>query len=165
MAETRLSPLGECARWSLRLPPGRAGQLAELAGFRIGLGINRAAAVGERLAARLGPDEWLLCAPGENGLHERIEAALAGERHSLVDVGHRYLGFSLEGKEAATLIAAGCPLDLHAFGEGSATRTVLAKAEIILWRLGATPCWRLECARSFAPYVHGFLREAARELD
>jgi sarcosine oxidase, subunit gamma len=165
MAETLLTPLGECARWSLRLPPARAQQLGELAGFRIALDINRAASMGARLAARLGPDEWLLCAPYEEGLHDQVEAALAGERHSLVDVSHRYAGFSLSGDKAAQLLAAGCPLDLHAFGEGSATRTVFAKAEIILWCIGAGASWRLECARSFAPYVHGFLREAARELD
>ena len=165
MAEALNTPLGECARWSLRLPGARADRLGELAGFVIALDINRAASQVDRLAARLGPDEWLLCAPPEEGLQDKLEAALAGERHSLVDVGHRYSGFSLEGPQAATLLAAGCPLDLYALGEASATRTLLAKAEIILWRLGAAASWRLECARSVAPYVHGFLREAARELD
>jgi sarcosine oxidase, subunit gamma len=164
MAEALLTPLGECARWSLRLPPARAPQLGELAGFRIALDINRAAAVGEHLAARLGPDEWLLCAPAARDLGHEIEEGLSGGAHSLVDVSHRYAGFSLSGEKAAQLLAAGCPLDLHAFGEGSATRTLLAKAEVILWRLGGPTSWRLECARTFAPYVGAFLREAAREL-
>ena len=45
-----------------------------------------------------------------------------------------------------------------------ATRTLLGKAEIILWRLHDAPAYRVECGRSFAPYVYAFLREAAREF-
>jgi sarcosine oxidase subunit gamma len=64
------------------------------------------------------------------------------------------------------LLAAGCPLDLHssAFSAGAATRTLLGKAEIVLWRPTEAPAYRLDCARSYVPYVFGFLREAAREF-
>jgi len=164
MADAPLIALGDCARWSLRLPLARAQQLGELAGYRIALDINRAARVDERLAARLGPDEWLLCGPHEEGFESKVEAAFAGAPHSLVDIGHRYVAFAVDGAKAPLLLSSGCPLDLHpaALVEGTATRTLLGKAEIILWRLGG---WRVECARSFARYVHAFLREAARELD
>ena len=54
------------ARWSLRLPAPLA-----LAGFALDIPLNRAAKTGERLAARLGPDEWLLVAPAA-----RINGAL-----------------------------------------------------------------------------------------
>jgi sarcosine oxidase, subunit gamma len=43
------------------------------------------------------------------------------------------------------------------------TRTVLAKAEIVLWRR-AHDSFHLEVWRSFAGYVSGVLAEAAREL-
>jgi sarcosine oxidase subunit gamma len=43
------------------------------------------------------------------------------------------------------------------------TRTLLGKAEIVLWRIGAA-AFRLEVWRSFAPYVSAFLAEAARGL-
>jgi sarcosine oxidase subunit gamma len=43
------------------------------------------------------------------------------------------------------------------------TRTMLAKAEVLLWRTGAVS-FRLEVWRSFAPYVTQFLGEAARGI-
>jgi len=153
--------LPDFARWSLRLPPAAAERLRELAGFPIAIEINRCASANDRIAARLGPDEWLLCAPAD--VH--IEDTLA-EHHALVDVAHRYAAFVIEGAQAPILLAAGCPLDLHpkVFTAGSATRTLLGKAEIVLWRLHDAPAYRVECARSFAPYVLAFLREAAREF-
>ncbi|MDR3372596.1 MAG: sarcosine oxidase subunit gamma family protein, partial [Ancalomicrobiaceae bacterium] len=54
-------------------------------------------------------------------------------------------------------------LDVSAFPVGMSTRTVLAKVEIVLWRKAAST-FHLECGRSFAPYVHGFVAEAAREF-
>ena len=39
------------------------------------------------------------------------------------------------------------------------------KAEIVLMRLDDEPTYRVECWRSFAPYVLGFLNEAAREFQ
>ena len=118
--------------------------------------VNRASKNGGRLAARLGPDEWLLVAPpGDAPDFSPLEA----RHHSLVDVSHRYAAFAVEGDNAPLILAAGCPLDLHpgVFTAGSATRTLLGKAEIILWRLGEAPSYRVECARSFAAYVERFL--------
>ena len=167
MAEVAISPLGESARWSLRLPADSATIISDLAGFRIAMDINRGFQAGDRLSARLGPGEWLLCAPPEAAaeIERRAADALAGEDHSLVDVGHRYAAFSVEGPQSHAVLAAGCPLDLDpsAFVAGAATRTLLGKAEIILWRLREVPAYRVECARSFAPYVRDYLQEAARE--
>ena len=63
------------------------------------------------------------------------------------------------------LLNAGCPLDLDstAFPIGMCTRTVLAKAEIVLWRTGQD-VFHVEVWRSFADYVSSFLAEVAREL-
>jgi sarcosine oxidase, subunit gamma len=146
--------MDKSARWSLRLPAPLA-----LAGFALDIPLNRAAKTGERLAARLGPDEWLLVAPAGDSPDF---SALEGRHHSLVDVSHRYVAFAVEADSAPLILAAGCPLDLHPdfFTAGSATRTLLGKAEIILWRLGQAPSYRVECARSFAPYVERFLDQA-----
>ena len=143
-------------RWSLRI-----GSPLAAGGFPIEIPVNRSSKAGERLAARLGPDEWLLVAPSGDAPDF---AALEGRHHSLVDVSHRYAAFAVEGAHAALVLAAGCPLDLDAglFTAGTATRTLLGKAEIVLWRLED---YRLECARSFAPYVERFLNEAAREYS
>lgn len=103
----------------------------------------RATACQGRAALWLGPDEFLLLGFGEP------QTAFA-----LVDVTHRQLGFRLAGEEAATLLAAGVPLDLAeiAFPVGMCARTLFDKAEITLWRRGADE-WRIEIARSFAPYL------------
>jgi sarcosine oxidase subunit gamma len=146
--------LPDFARWSLRVPVPLA-----VGGFVIDMPVNRGSRAGERLAARLGPDEWLLVAPAGDAPDF---GALEGRHHSLVDVSHRYAAFAVEGDNAALVLAAGCPLDLEpaVFTAGTATRTLLGKAEIILWGLEG---FRLECARSFAPYVERFLNEAARD--
>jgi sarcosine oxidase, subunit gamma len=127
----------------------------------------RAAAHGEWAALWLGPDEWLLLAnetPAAGG-PAALGAALAELPHSLVDVSHRQCALRVSGPEAATLLAAGCPLDLDAsaFPIGMCTRTVLAKAEVILWRIGEQ-AFRIEVTRSFAAYVSQFLAEAARGI-
>ncbi|HQI02351.1 MAG TPA: sarcosine oxidase subunit gamma family protein [Deltaproteobacteria bacterium] len=71
----------------------------------------------------------------------------------------------LAGPHAARVLSAGCPLDLHpgAFPAGTATRTLLGKAGVTLWRIGAE-AWHLEVARSLAGYARAFLAEAARGL-
>ncbi len=94
-----------------------------------------------------------------------LAAALRDLPHSLVDVSHRQGALGVGGPLAVTLLAAGCPLDLDvsAFPPGMCTRTMLAKAEVVLWRTGAES-FRLEVWRSFLDYVTAFLAEAARGI-
>ena len=91
---------------------------------------------------------------------------MSNAAHALIDVSHRNVAFEIAGPRAAAALNAGCPLDLHetAFPPGTATRTLLGKAEIVLIRPGSQPVYRVECWRSFATYVHGFLLEAAHGL-
>jgi sarcosine oxidase subunit gamma len=153
------------ARFSLRLPMRAAAGASEIAGFHLGMTINRYEASGERWSARLGPNEWLIGGPVAEGetIASEVEAALTGAIHALAEVSHRNTAIEVSGSEAAAILNAGCPLDLsdQAFPAGSATRTLLGKAEIVLIRPDAAPVFRVECWRSFAPYVHGFLSEAA----
>lgn len=125
----------------------------------------RASVSDERAALWLGPDEHLLLAPaGEAGTIEKsIGDALAGIPHSLVDVGHRQIALSIGGPDAAERLNSGCPLDLDdsAFPVGMCTRTILAKAEVVLWRRGAEE-YHLETGRSYSGYVLGWLREAGQ---
>lgn len=120
-----------------------------------------------RVAMWLGPDEWLLLADSQDpaALTANLEAALRDEPHSLVNISHRQIGLTATGRGAPRLLSAGCPLDLSpdAFPVGMAARTVLAKAEIVLWR-PSEDTFRLEVWRSFAEYVVALLSEAARGL-
>ena len=161
----RLRPLPPDARFSLRLDPSVAASLGTIAGFPVGMAINRHGAANGRLAARLGPDEWLLLGPEADGdlIGGEVATALGTTFHALVDIGHRNVAFETSGRHSADALNAGCPLDLAApsFPTGSATRTLLGKAEIVLLRLDDAPTFRVECWRSFAPYVYAFLTEAA----
>ena len=153
---------GAETRLSLRL----RGPLGEAGGLPLDRPVNTLAGDARRWIARLGPDEWLIGAPESEAdlLASAIAADLAGRVHSLVDVSHRNVGIDVEGARAADALNAGVPLDLGeaAFPAGSATRTLLGKAEIVLIRYaGGRPRYRVECWRSFSTYVHGFLHEAA----
>jgi sarcosine oxidase subunit gamma len=168
--------LPDGARFSLRAAPDAARfvlrgerEVAALAGAAFGAPIPlkpcRAESLGTRASIWLGPDEWLLLAEGEEPapLVETLETALAGRPHSLVDVSQRQIGVEAAGPLAARALSAGCPLDLSeaAFPAGMATRTMLAKSEIVLWRREPTR-FHVEVWRSFADYAASFLIEAAR---
>jgi sarcosine oxidase subunit gamma len=118
-----------------------------------------------RAAFKIGPDEWLLVAPGGDAgdLFAAIEGAGA-EPHSLVDVSHRQTAILVEGPRAADTLNAAVPLDLspEAFPVGMATRTIFEKAEIVLWRPGPQ-VFRIEVWRSFSPYVLGLIEEVRQE--
>ncbi len=114
----------------------------------------RAIVTGDRALLWLGPDEFMLLAPEGTACPP-----------DAVDVSHRDAAIEVFGLCAAWSINAFCALDLHpsAFPIGMCTRTVFAKAQIILWRTD-TDVFRIEVARSFAPYVWACLEEARREF-
>lgn len=123
----------------------------------------RANAAGDRAALWLGPDEHLLLAPAGDAaaVAARLASALAGIPHSLVDVSQRQVAMRVSGSDASELLNSGCPLDLDvaAFPPGMCTRTLIGKAEAVLWRKAAAE-YHLEVWRSFAGYVVDWLREA-----
>lgn len=160
-------PLPAAARWILRGGPEIRAAAEGALRLAVPAAACRAAAEGESAALWLGPDEWLLISSEQRAEETAaaLRAALAGRAHSLVDVSHRQVALEVSGPDAPALLATGCPLDLDAssFPVGMCTRTMLAKAEIVLWRTRAQG-FRIEVWRSFAPYVSAFLAEAARGL-
>ena len=121
---------------------------------------------GSRAALWLGPDEWLLLMDEMDaaGLMRRCASRLVGTPHSLVDVSHAYAGLMIDGRQAASVLSHGCPLDLSlpTFPVGMCTRTILSKAQIVLWRT-ATESFHVGTARSLSVYVLQFLEESLRE--
>jgi sarcosine oxidase, subunit gamma len=166
-APVSIRPLQAEARWSLRLPERDVTGRATFAGFQLDQPINRFTATDGRTAIRLGPDEWLLLAPEADAEMVAVEltSALKGHHHALVDISHRNVALGIIGPAAANVLNAGCALDLDTrrFPAGTATRTLLGKAEIVLLR--KADGFRVECWRSFATYVSAFLSEAAREFE
>jgi sarcosine oxidase, subunit gamma len=165
-ASTAVRALPPATRYVLRGGPKVRSAAQAALGFPVPE-IPCRAGGGERAALWLGPDEWLLIAPLRlaAALPAMLNRALDGLPHSLVDVSHRQTGLTVSGPEAPTLLAAGCPLDLDAsaFPVGMCTRTMLAKAEIVLWRTEPLE-FRVEVWRSFSAYVSLFLAEAARGI-
>ncbi len=168
-------------QWMRLLPPalrlnlqGRADAIEAASrywGAELSRTACRATARGSRAALWLGPEEYLL-----------IDTALAGDTssvsftnelgramgtipHALVDVSHRQVALEITGPHAARLLNGACPLDLdiEAFPIDMCTRTVFAKAEIVLWRR-RVDAFHVEVWRSFADYVAGTLIEIARDV-
>jgi sarcosine oxidase subunit gamma len=154
-------------RFILRGGENDSGRVGAAFGVEPPLRPLASAAEGQRAALWLGPDEWLLIAEDEPAdLAAKLEAALASVFHALVDVSHRQVAIEISGPGAARLLAAGVPLDLDldAFPVGMATRTLLLKAEITLWRRETERFW-LDVSRSFAPYVAAVLKQAAEDQE
>ena len=165
------------AAWLESLPPASrfifrgAAAARTAAGRAFGLPLPetacRAATDGNR-APRCGsgPDEQLLLAP--DGEVRPIEAALAraldGQRIRWSTSVTARSGLSCTGRTPSGCSQSQCPLPLNLrdFPVGMCTRTVFAKAEIVLWRT-AEQVFRLEVWRSFATYVVELLREIDRE--
>lgn len=137
------------------------------ASFPLAVTACRSSVRADWAALWLGPDEQLLLGP-ENGAEAfatRLGAALQAVPHRLVDISHRQAAIDLAGPYAADLLNTGCPLDLdpRSFPVGACTRTLLAKAEVVLWRRGED-AFHLEVWRSFLPYVAGLLARAETEF-
>jgi sarcosine oxidase, subunit gamma len=128
----------------------------------------RARLNGERATLWLGPEEHMMWQASRAVALplEMLEQALAPHPHSLVDVSHRQVALEISGAHAETILAGACPLDLdlRAFPVQMCTRTVLAKAEIVLWRT-APEAFHIEVGRSFQSYAQELLKEIGREYS
>ena len=176
---TRRLPTVPAADWLIAQPPAARfafyGDAAARAAMLPVWGVAfseeacRANAHATRATLWLGPDEYLLLelAPGESAVAtcSALERTLVDIPHALVDVSHRQFALQVSGPHAATILSGACPLDLdlREFPVGMCTRTVLAKADIVLWRTQER-AFHLEVWRSFAGYVTGMLREIAAEF-
>jgi len=163
--------------WLRPLPPATrlafygAAEARALAAGVWGTGFSdeplRAVHAGTRASLWLGPDEYLLLAPGDQDPQElalRLDAAIGIVSHALVDISHRQTAFEIYGPAAETILAGACPLDLDLgeFPVDMCTRTVFAKADIVLWRRDAQT-FHIEVWRSFSDYVTGLLAVIAQD--
>jgi sarcosine oxidase subunit gamma len=180
-AALRRPPHLSAADWLKTLPPAARwvlhgdAQARSLAAPAWGVGFSeracRAIRSGQRATLWLGPDEYLLIDlaaqdPSVLTTGAALEEALRDTPHALVDVSHRQFALEISGPHAETILRGACPLDLHIiqFPVGMCTRTVLAKADVTLWRT-REDAFHLEVWRSFADYVGGVLQEIAREFS
>lgn len=171
----RLAPLVTTSEWMRALPFATRlilqGDAAARTAAAAVWGVSfsqiacRALSQGSRATLWLGPEEYLLLdMSDESASVATLEHAIGNIPHALVDISHRQIAIEISGPFAERILNGGCPLDLDlsAFPIGMCTRTVLAKAEIVLWRNRAD-AFHVEVWRSFTGYVTGLLREVARE--
>jgi sarcosine oxidase subunit gamma len=148
---------------------GRGAWVAE-ASLRLDIALPleacRAVTHGGLAALWLGPDEWLLLredwAPDWAAT---VQARLGDLTGSVVDVSARFVSLIVEGEAADAMLASGCPLDFdrRTFPVDMCTRTIFHKAEIVLWRQ-SDDRFRIEVARSFAPYVEALIAQVSAEF-
>ena len=156
----------DCARFSLRISPEQVGAAAKALGCELPSKIGDMAVSGAKLGLCLSPDEWLLLAPaGEGeGIAARFAALYDATPHSLVDIGHRETGIEVQGAAAITALSSACALDLTEMADGTGTRTIFDKAQVVLIRRSAES-FRIEVWRSFASHVWGLLEAASHEVE
>jgi sarcosine oxidase subunit gamma len=155
---------------NLRGDPGDPAFVAAVAGV-LGVALpvmaNTWAQCRQCMALWLGPDEWLLVAPDGDpaSLEAALHAALRGQHHAVVDVSASRHVLELSGAQARGILAKGCSLDLHvqAFAPPQCAQTLLAKAQVILQCVDASPCFRLYVRLSCADYLETWLADATAE--
>lgn len=161
-AGVTLTPAAPANRVSLRAGSTEAKSLSDVLGLELPLSPKTSASNGQgRIAAWLGPDEWLIIDETGDPLEELGKAEVL---HSAVDISHRNAAVLVSGTGARATLESGCPQNLSdkAFPVGSATRTVMGKIEVVILRTGEND-YRVECWRSFSDYTFALLSEAARD--
>ncbi|WP_435240434.1 sarcosine oxidase subunit gamma [Streptomyces cucumeris] len=154
---------------SLRVEPGSPAARAVEDALGIALpGPSRADMSGEVKALWLGPDEWLLVAPPDQGhdLVTRLRAAIGDAFATVTDVSAQRTTLALSGPLTREVLARGCAIDLdpRVTPVGSCLTTLLAQAGVTLVVRGvaASSAWLL-VRSSFAGYLASWLVDACTE--
>jgi len=160
---------------NLRVDPAGpvAGRIAALLGVELPTDPNTVASSPAWSVLWSGPDEWLVVGPDGTAaeLVELLRGVLAGQRGSAIDVSANRTTIELTGPHARDVLEQGCPVDLHprSFGPGRCLQTMLARTQVVIWRLGDGPAggagetFRLLVRGSFAGYLAAWLTDAAGE--
>ena len=150
------------SRVSLRATAKGAKAFGKSIGLDLPMKPGQTSAKAGKTALWLGPDEWLII--DEKQPHTSMVPRLPNKEFSATDISHRNVAFLLSGEGAVDTLNGGCPRDLSlkAFPLGTASRTIFGKSEVVLFRFGRSQ-FRLECWRSFAPYVWNLLNATAQD--
>ncbi len=93
---------------------------------------------GERITLWLGPDEWLVVAPGDGAdlLVAEVDASLAPAHRSVLDLSANRVVLQLSGAAVEEVLATDCPIDLHprVWTPGRCAQTLVMGVPAILAR-------------------------------
>ncbi|MEX2274438.1 MAG: sarcosine oxidase subunit gamma family protein [Actinomycetota bacterium] len=119
---------------------------------------------GDRTILWLGPDEWLVLAPGASldAIVAEMDEALSASHRSVVDVSANRVLLRLHGSGVRDVLATGCPLDLHprSWTAGRCAQSLVMDVPAILVRREEHTTWLL-VRPSFAEHVVDRLLDAA----
>ncbi len=111
----------------------------------------------------LGPDEWqvVTALAAVNELVATLEDRLAGRHVAINNVSGGQVALHLEGSDVPDLLARGCTLDLHpdVFGPGDCAQSGLAKANVLIGCIDASPVYEIIVRRSFSEYLLRWLSQ------
>ena len=115
-----------------------------------------------------GPEEWFVVGQeeGTSGLRVALRQAIPEADGAVVDVSGGFTLFSLEGRRARDLIAAGCSIDVHprVFGPGSCAQTLYARTGISLLQRDETPRFEMMVRRSYAGWLWRWMETSAEMM-
>ncbi len=152
------------SRISLRASPRGAAAFAKNIGFDLPAKPSTSKSKSGVVALWLGPDEWMVFSESEP--EKSLQPRRDHREYSATDISHRNTAYIVSGSGAQATLNSSCPRDLSqaTFPVGACSRTILGKAEVILYRTGKEK-FRVECWRSFAPYVWGLLVSGAQDAN
>lgn len=133
-------------------------------GVALPLESNQSNGDGKRTLLWLGPDEWLLVCPAEDG--GAAEAALTEARLVFTPVGEGRATIRLSGPRAVDVLRKGTSLNVHpgVFQPGHCAQTLLEQAAILIHRLAEPVGYDIYCERSVAEYLWRWLEDSAQEF-
>lgn len=157
-----LNPVENMERISLRAEDKAVAGLGKAIGLSLPKKPNTSITKSDVTALWIGPDEWLILGKEGSELEAKLNKVKTG-LYSAVAVNHRNTAITVSGANAVNALNGGCPRDLslEAFPVGDCGRTIVAKAEVVLWRT-AEDTFHVECWRSFSDYVWKYLADSAR---
>ena len=112
-----------------------------------------------------GPEEWFVLGQeeGTSGLPVALRQAIPEADGAVVDVSSGFTLFSLEGRRARELLAAGCAIDVHPrrFGPGHCAQTLYARTQVTFLQRDEKPRFELMVRRSYADWLWRWMETSA----
>jgi len=157
-----LNPVAPMERVSLRAEEKAVAGLGKVLGLTLPKKPATSVTKNGVSALWIGPDEWLILGGEGSNLETGLNKVKTG-LYSVVSIDNRNTALEISGTKAADALNAGCPRDLslEVFSVGACARTIIGKAEVVLWRT-SQDTFHVECWRSFSDYVWKYLVDSAR---
>jgi sarcosine oxidase subunit gamma len=165
-----IAELSITAAWNFQGDPARpplADALRSVLGIELPLAPNTVISAACLSALWIGPTSWLLVAQGASPLVDFAAKrdALNAEGGALFDLTASRVAWTVSGPHAASVLASGCPLDLHprTFPAGSCAQSVLWHLDALIAKRDEVPTFTVMVARSLARDAwHGLCESAAQ---